>query len=65
MILKFIYTPGHANHHYSIYDKKSNGIFTGDTAGVRYAELTDEGEAFYLPTTSPNQLNPNDMRIPI
>ncbi|OMP66969.1 MBL fold metallo-hydrolase [Domibacillus epiphyticus] len=61
-ILSFIHTPGHANHHFSIYDEKSNGIFTGDTAGIRYAQLADEGEAFYLPTTSPNQFNPDEMK---
>ncbi|OLN21632.1 MBL fold metallo-hydrolase [Domibacillus antri] len=60
--LTFIHTPGHANHHFSIYDKKSNGVFTGDTAGIRYAQLVDEGEDFYLPTTSPNQFNPDEMK---
>ncbi|WP_046181040.1 MBL fold metallo-hydrolase [Domibacillus tundrae] len=60
--LAFVHTPGHANHHFSIYDKKSNGIFTGDTAGIQYAQLTDEGFSFYLPTTSPNQFNPDEMK---
>src|SRR5699024_1559836 len=33
--LTFYDTPGHAKHHFSIYDPVSNGIFTGDTVGIR------------------------------
>ena len=32
--LEFIHTPGHANHHYSIWDSLSRGFFTGDTFGL-------------------------------
>lgn len=60
--LKFLDTPGHANHHFSIYDPVSNGIFTGDTVGIRYEQLIDEGIQFFLPSTSPNQFNPIEMR---
>ncbi|WP_046176159.1 MBL fold metallo-hydrolase [Domibacillus indicus] len=60
--LTFIHTPGHANHHFTIYDQKSNGIFTGDTAGIQYAHLTDEGIPLYMPTTSPNQFDPEAMK---
>lgn len=59
--LRFLDTPGHANHHFSIYDSYSNGIFTGDTIGVYYPELLDFGLSFILPTTSPNQFNPDAM----
>jgi glyoxylase-like metal-dependent hydrolase (beta-lactamase superfamily II) len=59
--LEFYNTPGHAKHHFSIYDPVSNGLFTGDTTGVRYEQLIQEGIDFYLPTTSPNHFNPNDM----
>lgn len=60
-ILTFLDTPGHANHHFSIYDPYSGGIFTGDTVGVYYTELLSEGLEFYLPSTSPNQFNPQAM----
>ena len=33
-IIKFIYTPGHASHHMSIFLMKSGVIFTGDSAGI-------------------------------
>lgn len=59
--LTFYDSPGHANHHFSIYDSVSNGIFTGDTIGICYSELTKQGIEFYLPSTSPNQFNPEAM----
>ncbi|WP_085994520.1 MBL fold metallo-hydrolase [Oceanobacillus senegalensis] len=59
--LKFFDTPGHAKHHISIYDPVSNGMFTGDTVGVRYQELIDQGVDLFLPTTSPNHFDPNAM----
>lgn len=59
--LVFYDTPGHANHHFSIYDPVSNGIFTGDTVGIYYHELATENIDFFLPSTSPNQFNPEAM----
>ncbi|GAE25006.1 beta-lactamase related protein [Halalkalibacter wakoensis JCM 9140] len=59
--LTFYHTPGHAAHHFSIYDKKSKGIFTGDTLGVYYSELEKENCHFVLPSTSPSQFNPRDL----
>jgi glyoxylase-like metal-dependent hydrolase (beta-lactamase superfamily II) len=32
--LKVLETLGHASHHLSFYENKSNGIFSGDTAGI-------------------------------
>nr|WP_309099216.1 MBL fold metallo-hydrolase [Fredinandcohnia onubensis] len=59
--LVFYDTPGHANHHFSIYDPVSNGIFTGDTIGIYYHELAKENIELYLPSTSPNQFRPDAM----
>ncbi|MGR9047843.1 MBL fold metallo-hydrolase [Halobacillus faecis] len=59
--LTFYDTPGHAKHHLGIHDSQSNGIFTGDTAGIRYHQTEDHGLTFYLPTTSPNQFDPDAM----
>ncbi|BBW96129.1 hypothetical protein GsuE55_09620 [Geobacillus subterraneus] len=39
--LTFYDTPGHANHHFSIYDSYSGGVFTGDTIGVFYPQLQE------------------------
>jgi len=60
-LLTFYDSPGHAKHHFSIHDSLSNGIFTGDTAGVRYHQTQDKGLTFYLPSTSPNQFDPDAM----
>lgn len=60
--LQFWDTPGHANHHFSIYDPVSNGIFAGDTVGIRYDQLLREGIELHLPSTSPNQFNPEAMK---
>lgn len=59
--LEFFNTPGHAKHHFSIYDPVSNGLFTGDTVGVRYETLIEDGVNFFLPTTSPNHFDPEAM----
>jgi glyoxylase-like metal-dependent hydrolase (beta-lactamase superfamily II) len=56
--LHFIDTPGHANHHFSIYDPGSGGVFTGDTVGLNYHQVKADGVSLYLPVTSPNQFNP-------
>ncbi|WP_050182016.1 MBL fold metallo-hydrolase [Domibacillus robiginosus] len=61
-ILRFIHTPGHANHHFSIWDEKSAGVFTGDTAGIQYAQLTGTESGLLMPTTSPNQFDPQLMK---
>lgn len=55
-------TPGHARHHICIVDKKSGGIFTGDTFGLSYRELDVEGRQFLFPTTTPTQFEPDEMR---
>lgn len=59
--LTFYHTPGHANHHIAIHDSLSNGIFTGDTAGIYYPELIKNEISFFLPSTSPSQFDPIAM----
>ncbi|TFB19508.1 MBL fold metallo-hydrolase [Filobacillus milosensis] len=58
-VLTFYDSPGHAKHHFSIHDSLSNGVFTGDTIGVYYPQA--EGLNFVLPSTSPNQFDPDAM----
>ncbi|USG65655.1 MBL fold metallo-hydrolase [Brevibacillus ruminantium] len=60
-VLRFFDSPGHAYHHCSIYDPVSNGMFTGDTLGVQYSQLKADGVSLYLPSTSPNQFDPEAM----
>lgn len=60
--LRFLHTPGHANHHFSIWDEKSAGMFTGDTAGIQYTQLMHKDIELFMPTTSPNQFDPHLMK---
>lgn len=55
--LTLINSPGHANHHYCIWDEQSGGMFSGDTLGVSYHELNTHG-VLILPPTSPSQFSP-------
>ena len=57
--LLFLDTPGHAKHHYSIFDEVSQGFFTGDTFGLSYRELDCEAGALIFPSTTPVQFDPN------
>ncbi|NCA69007.1 MAG: MBL fold metallo-hydrolase [Sphingobacteriia bacterium] len=50
--LRFVDTPGHANHHGCIHDEWSQGFFTGDTFGISYREFdTAAGPWLFAPTT--------------
>lgn len=50
-------TPGHANHHYCIWDEPSRGWFTGDTYGNSFPELRRKGVPFLIPSTTPVQFD--------
>ena len=56
--LLFLDTPGHARHHYCIFDEQSNSFFTGDTFGLSYREFDVDGMEFVFPTTTPVQFDP-------
>lgn len=56
--LRFIDAPGHARHHYAIWDERSRGWFTGDTFGLSYRELDGPNGPYIFPTTTPVQFEP-------
>lgn len=56
--LEILDTPGHARHHFCLYDPVSRGIFTGDTFGLSYREFDTAQGAFLMPTTTPVQFDP-------
>ena len=60
--LRFLDTPGHARHHFCIYDPKSKGIFSGDTLGCRYPKLEALGGKLFVPVTTPNHFDPEAMK---
>ncbi|MCW5581687.1 MAG: MBL fold metallo-hydrolase [Luteimonas sp.] len=58
-------TPGHALHHYSVWDARTRGWFAGDAFGLSYRELDTANGAFGVPTTSPVQFDPEQMKASI
>jgi len=60
--LCFIHTPGHAKHHMSIYDSKSNSVFAGDAMGLGYPALQTGIRPFVYPTCSPVQFDPVESK---
>lgn len=59
--LTFYHTEGHAKHHVSMHYSATNRMFVGDTTGVCYPELADEAIDLIIPSTSPNQYDPDTM----
>ena len=56
--LLFMDTPGHARHHFCIWDERTKGWFTGDTFGVSYRDFDTQNGHFIFPTTTPIQFDP-------
>lgn len=64
--LRFLFTPGHALHHVSIFDSESCGLFSGDAFGISYRIFdSPDGRPFIFPSTSPTQFDPNQMHASI
>jgi glyoxylase-like metal-dependent hydrolase (beta-lactamase superfamily II) len=55
-------TPGHAKHHMCIWDERSKGIFTGDTFGLSYREFDTDKGSFVIPSSTPIQFEPSELR---
>lgn len=60
--LLFRDSPGHARHHFCVWDAHSRGWFTGDTFGLSYRELDTAKGPFIFPTTTPVQFDPAALR---
>jgi glyoxylase-like metal-dependent hydrolase (beta-lactamase superfamily II) len=63
--LFFMDSPGHARHHYCVWDEQTGGWFTGDTFGLSYRELDTANGAFVFPTTTPTQFDPEALNASI
>ncbi len=61
-VLRFLDTPGHARHHFCVWDERSRGFFTGDTFGMAYRELATEKGPFMLLPSTPVQFEPERWR---
>jgi glyoxylase-like metal-dependent hydrolase (beta-lactamase superfamily II) len=60
--LRFMDSPGHARHHFCIWDEQTRGWFTGDTFGISYRDLDTANGAMVFPTTTPIQFDPPVLR---
>lgn len=60
--LDFMDTPGHARHHFCIWDDKTRAWFSGDTFGLSYRELDTENGAYIFPTTTPIEFDPQALK---
>ncbi len=59
--LLFLDTPGHARHHFCVWDEASRSMFTGDTFGLAYRELASARGSLVIPTTTPVQFEPEAL----
>jgi glyoxylase-like metal-dependent hydrolase (beta-lactamase superfamily II) len=60
-----VHTPGHAMHHQVFVDHATNSIFTGDTFGLSYREFDTARGAWIMPTTTPTQFDPAQLKASI
>ncbi len=60
--LEFRHTPGHADHHFCVWDATSGGWFTGDVFGISYAWFRTPGGDFVMPSTTPPQFRPDELK---
>ncbi len=63
--LQIIDAPGHAYHHYCVYDERSQGIFSGDNFGVSYPNLIHNDKRVVIPTTTPIHFNPEALQTTV
>jgi glyoxylase-like metal-dependent hydrolase (beta-lactamase superfamily II) len=60
--LLFRDTPGHARHHFCVWDERTRGWFAGDTFGLSYRELDTAKGPFIFPTTTPIEFDPPALK---
>jgi len=58
-MLLFLNTPGHAKHHFCVFDERTQSFFTGDTFGLSYREFDSPQGSFLFATTTPVQFEPD------
>jgi len=64
-VFECVHTPGHALHHQAIVDHGATSIFTGDTFGISYREFDTLHGAWIMPTTTPTQFDPGQLKASI
>lgn len=60
--LFFFHTPGHASHHFCIYDEATETVFAGDTFGIGRSSIMRPGTPFLVCSTSPSDFDAHAAR---
>ncbi len=56
------HTPGHADHHFCVWDARSRAWFSGDVFGVCYDWFRTPGGNFSMISTTPTQFRPEALK---
>lgn len=64
-VFDILHTPGHALHHYCIYDREADVVFTGDTFGISYRVFDAAKGPFIFPATTPTHFDPEQAHASI
>ena len=56
--IQLLFSPGHAKHHYSIWDEASGCYFAGDIAGNSYREMDKGDQHLMFLCSAPTQYDP-------
>jgi glyoxylase-like metal-dependent hydrolase (beta-lactamase superfamily II) len=60
--LRFLYTRGHANHHFVVYDEATRSVISGDSFGIGRTRLVRPGKSFIACSSSPPEFDPEEAR---
>lgn len=63
--LRIAHTPGHAKHHFCVWDEATRAWFTGDTFGIAYPELETPSGRYSVPATAPTQFEPEALHASV
>lgn len=64
-VFECVHTPGHALHHQAFVDHGAGVVFTGDTFGISYRELDSAAGPWIMPTTTPTQFDPEQLKASV
>jgi glyoxylase-like metal-dependent hydrolase (beta-lactamase superfamily II) len=56
--LRIMETPGHAKHHFVVFDTATKSLFSGDAFGIGYPRFSAGSSRWIFPSTAPVQFDP-------
>lgn len=61
--LRIMETPGHAKHHFVVFDPDTKSLFSGDSFGIGYPRFCSGNSHWIFPSTAPVQFDPEMTQI--